>query len=95
MEAFDPDAEASFSVADRRGNHFKKLNYRYGHPEGDAVSGKKIAEQLSKLLRRSSDTLARYGGEEFVAILPETTRESAQLIAELDAHVSRGPEDQE
>ncbi|HTU50852.1 MAG TPA: GGDEF domain-containing protein [Acidobacteriaceae bacterium] len=62
-------------------DNFKKLNDRYGHPEGDECL-KKIADQLSKLLRRSSDTLARYGGEEFVAILPETTKESAQQIAD-------------
>jgi diguanylate cyclase (GGDEF)-like protein len=62
-------------------DNFKKLNDRYGHPEGDECL-KKIAEQLSKILRRSSDTLARYGGEEFVAILPETNKESAQLIAD-------------
>ncbi|MHB1937856.1 MAG: GGDEF domain-containing protein [Acidobacteriaceae bacterium] len=60
---------------------FKKLNDRYGHPEGDECL-KKIAEQLLKILRRSSDTLARYGGEEFAAILPETNKESAQLIAD-------------
>ena len=60
---------------------FKNLNDRYGHPEGDECL-KKIAEQLSKILRRSSDTLARYGGEEFVAILPETSTESAQIIAD-------------
>ena len=62
-------------------DHFKKLNDRYGHPEGDECL-KKIAEQLLKKLRRSSDTLARYGGEEFAAILPETNRESAQLVAD-------------
>jgi diguanylate cyclase (GGDEF)-like protein len=62
-------------------DHFKKLNDRYGHPEGDECL-KKIAEQLTKILRRSSDTLARYGGEEFAAILPQTTKESAQLIAD-------------
>jgi diguanylate cyclase (GGDEF)-like protein len=62
-------------------DHFKKLNDRYGHPEGDECL-KKIAEQLSIILRRSSDTLARYGGEEFAAILPETNKESAQLIAD-------------
>lgn len=62
-------------------DNFKKLNDRYGHPEGDECL-KKIAEQLSKILRRSSDTLARYGGEEFAAILPETTKENAQLIAD-------------
>ena len=60
---------------------FKQLNDRYGHLEGDECL-KKIAEQLSKILRRSSDTLARYGGEEFAAILPETTQENAQLIAD-------------
>ncbi|MGB8478414.1 MAG: diguanylate cyclase [Acidobacteriaceae bacterium] len=60
---------------------FKKLNDRYGHPEGDECL-KKIAEQLLNILRRSSDTLARYGGEEFAAILPETNKESAQLIAD-------------
>ena len=62
-------------------DNFKKLNDRYGHPEGDECL-RKIAEQLSKILRRSTDTLARYGGEEFVAILPETTKESAQSIAD-------------
>jgi diguanylate cyclase (GGDEF)-like protein len=60
---------------------FKNLNDRYGHPEGDECL-KKIAQQLSKILRRSSDTLARYGGEEFIAVLPETSRESAQTIAD-------------
>jgi diguanylate cyclase (GGDEF)-like protein len=60
---------------------FKELNDRYGHQEGDECL-KRIAEQLLSILRRSSDTLARYGGEEFAAILPETNRESAQLIAD-------------
>ncbi len=62
-------------------DHFKQLNDRYGHPEGDECL-KKIAIQLLKILRRSSDTLARYGGEEFAAILPETSKESAQSIAD-------------
>ncbi|MGO8718452.1 MAG: diguanylate cyclase domain-containing protein [Acidobacteriaceae bacterium] len=60
---------------------FKELNDLYGHPEGDECL-KKIVEQLLKILRRSSDTLARYGGEEFAAILPETNKENAQLIAD-------------
>lgn len=60
---------------------FKELNDRYGHPEGDECL-KKVAEQLAKTLRRSSDTIARYGGDEFAAILPETSAESAQLVVD-------------
>jgi diguanylate cyclase (GGDEF)-like protein len=62
-------------------DYFKELNDRHGHPEGDECL-KKIAEQILKILRRSSDTLARYGGDEFAAILPETGKESVQLIAD-------------
>ena len=64
---------------------FKELNDRYGHPEGDECL-KKIAEQFSKILRRSSDTFARYGGDEFAAILPETSAESAHLIVDAIRH---------
>lgn len=60
---------------------FKELNDRYGHPEGDECL-KKIAQQLARKLRRSNDVIARYGGEEFAAILPGTSKESAQLIAD-------------
>jgi diguanylate cyclase (GGDEF)-like protein len=63
-------------------DRFKKLNDRYGHPEGDECL-KKIADQLLTILRRSSDTLARYGGEEFAAILPETNKENAERIADV------------
>lgn len=31
---------------------------------------------------RESDFLARYGGEEFAAILPDTSSESARVVAE-------------
>lgn len=34
------------------------------------------------MLNRSSDCVARYGGEEFGFILPNTTAEGAQLVAQ-------------
>lgn len=59
---------------------FKKINDTFGHLAGDHVL-KEIA-QLVKSRVRPDDTVARYGGEEFTAILPETTLEGAQKIAE-------------
>jgi diguanylate cyclase (GGDEF)-like protein len=41
-----------------------------------------IAKQISRSIRRPGDFAARYGGEEFVAILPETERDGAMMIAE-------------
>jgi diguanylate cyclase (GGDEF)-like protein len=59
---------------------FKAVNERHGHPFGDGV-----LEGVGAKLRRSirgADTAARTGGEEFALILPETTAEAAQEIAE-------------
>ncbi len=61
-------------------DEFKQFNDTYGHPAGDAVL-KRIAQILSESAREV-DTVARYGGEEFVIILPETTAEGAEQIAE-------------
>ncbi len=59
---------------------FKPFNDTHGHPAGDAV-----LKRLARLLRdcaRDVDTVARYGGEEFFLILPETSKEGAELMAE-------------
>ncbi|MCU7813414.1 MAG: GGDEF domain-containing protein [Candidatus Thiodiazotropha sp. (ex Notomyrtea botanica)] len=62
-------------------DHFKLYNDTYGHAKGDQCL-RIIAEHLQNALQRSSDFLARYGGEEFVALLPNTTPEQAQTVAE-------------
>lgn len=61
-------------------DHFKKVNDNYGHLAGDMVL-KEIAGILMQSMREV-DTAARYGGEEFVAILPNTEKNDAILLAE-------------
>lgn len=62
-------------------DHFKKYNDRYGHPAGDAAL-RQVARVLESNVRRPGDLVARYGGEEFVAVLPQTSAETALLVAE-------------
>jgi diguanylate cyclase (GGDEF)-like protein len=59
---------------------FKKCNDTYGHLVGDAVL--KETAHIAKSSTREIDHIARYGGEEFSAILPETDRAGAILVAE-------------
>lgn len=69
---------------------FKRVNDTYGHKEGD-----RVLQHVAELLRRqvrSTDFLARFGGEEFLALLPDTDREGAQVMAEkLRAQVEASP----
>ena len=61
-------------------DNFKAINDGYGHATGD-----KLLRQLSLELQsvlRTGDVLARYGGDEFVVVLPETSIEHAQQVAE-------------
>ncbi|MGE7094448.1 diguanylate cyclase [Lysinibacillus sp. NPDC048646] len=59
---------------------FKKVNDTYGHLIGDEVL-KHVAKIITESVR-SIDIVTRYGGEEFVILLPTTTLESAEKIAE-------------
>jgi len=61
-------------------DHFKQVNDEYGHEVGDRALCA-IADAL-RAHTRVFDSLARYGGEEFAAILPGTTVEEAQVVAE-------------
>jgi len=61
-------------------DHFKHVNDKYGHQNGDQVLVS--LAQLSQEGLRSYDFIARYGGEEFVLTLPETAHEDALMIAE-------------
>ena len=62
-------------------DHFKQINDRYGHLNGDKVL-QSVAATISENLTRSTDELVRYGGEEFVAVLPHTDEPRAIAVAE-------------
>jgi diguanylate cyclase (GGDEF)-like protein len=61
-------------------DHFKSVNDRWGHQNGDLVL-REVAERI-KLQLRVSDAMARYGGEEFAVLLVQTGESTALSIAE-------------
>ena len=61
-------------------DHFKSINDRFGHNEGDAVLAGVSA--LMKEGIRESEIAGRWGGEEFLIILPETTLDCALPVAD-------------
>lgn len=61
-------------------DYFKQINDTFGHTVGDLVL-KKIA-QIVGLEIRSVDVIGRYGGDEFVILLPRTSAQEAQPLAE-------------
>lgn len=68
-------------------DHFKSINDRFGHPEGDKVLIK--ISQLMKRGIRENDLLGRWGGEEFLIILPQTDIDTALFLCDrLRRHVS-------
>ncbi len=61
-------------------DHFKTYNDTFGHPRGD-----ELLIAVSKTLRhvsRASDVVARYGGDELTMMLPETSLQEAERMAE-------------
>lgn len=58
---------------------FKKYNDLYGHIQGDH-----LLQEFGALLKTAAEaenyTVARYGGEEFSIIMPNTSRQKAQLF---------------
>ncbi|MGM0526271.1 MAG: sensor domain-containing diguanylate cyclase [Pseudomonadota bacterium] len=61
-------------------DHFKKVNDTYGHFIGDQIL-QGLARRLEESAKRPADVVCRYGGEEFAVILPETSRQHAEVFA--------------
>lgn len=61
-------------------DHFKMVNDKLGHQAGDTVL-QDVAATI-KASVRSVDIIGRWGGEEFLIVCPETSLESAAVLAE-------------
>jgi diguanylate cyclase (GGDEF)-like protein len=59
---------------------FKSYNDEFLHPEGDKAL--QIVGQCLRETLRGADIASRYGGEEFSILLPQTTLDEAEIIAE-------------
>lgn len=70
----------SYSVMFIDIDQFKNLNDKFGHSTGDEAL-KKVADVLRQNSRKI-DILARVGGDEFALLLPETDKNSCDLIQE-------------
>ena len=71
-------------------DHFKKINDNFGHDVGDEVLREFALRVASNV--RAIDLPCRYGGEEFVVIMPDTTIEAAERVAErIRTHVAGSP----
>ncbi|MEW5803453.1 MAG: diguanylate cyclase [bacterium] len=67
-------------------DHFKRINYQYGHMAGDYVL-KELCATLPSILRKY-DIVGRYEGEEFGVILTNTNISSSLMVAErMRSHV--------
>ena len=62
-------------------DHFKRYNDHYGHVSGDQCL-RRVAEVLSRCVRRAGEMVARYGGEEFVLLLPNADLAHASETAQ-------------
>lgn len=87
LEMLD-QAVRGYSVLALDIDHFKRVNDTFGHDAGD-VALRSVADILEQN-SRSGDLACRSGGEEFALILPDTSLETARMIAQrIRAHLEQ------
>ena len=61
-------------------DRFRQINDRFGHQTGDQVL--RAVADVARTQLRAMDLVGRYGGDQFVAVLPDTSADEGQAIAE-------------
>lgn len=79
-------------------DHFKNINDTWGHAFGDQCL-QRIADVLTRHVRRPRDAVARFGGEEFALILPNTDDTGAlsvcnRILSDMEASTLKAPDGQ-
>lgn len=70
----------AFSIVMADLDHFKRVNDTHGHLRGDEVLCF-VADTLAQSLRQQ-DSLYRWGGEEFIILLPGTSIQQGEIVAQ-------------
>jgi diguanylate cyclase (GGDEF)-like protein len=87
LSLHDRNPESKVAVAVMDIDHFKSVNDRFGHNQGDTVL-KRVAEAVSKCIREG-DLAVRLGGEEFAVFTSGPTSDGIADFAErLRQHVA-------
>lgn len=82
--------KSEFAVVLMDIDDFKFVNDTYGHLVGDAVI-KDLSRRIGAMVRKG-DTFSRQGGEEFSLILPDTSLEGAEILAQrVCEHINAAP----
>ena len=76
--AADGDKSLSLMILDI--DHFKAVNDTFGHDVGDEVL-RGFAERVRTAIR-GVDVFCRLGGEEFIVVMPDTSLDAAERVAE-------------
>ena len=70
-------------------DHFKQVNDRFGHQEGDRAL-QQMARLIQQVPRRTTDASFRIGGEEFAVLMGDTDKAGAVGVSETLRGVTEG-----